>query len=62
MITELVEEGLDYFEKTGDRGDKAYVAAIRLLIKKQQLELEELRHMRNQHNRSVRRWQNWSEQ
>jgi hypothetical protein len=29
---ELALEGLDYFDKAGDEGDKKYVAAIRALL------------------------------
>ena len=43
MLPELVDEGLYYFDKSGDEGDKLYVRAIRQHIAAKNAEVEALR-------------------
>lgn len=43
MLPELVDEGLYYFDKFGDEGDKQYVRAIRQHIAAKDAEVEALR-------------------
>jgi len=45
-MSELTQEGLDYFERAGDEGDKKYVAAIRDEIESLRCDAERYRYLR----------------